>query len=566
MADVTVPAAHTWLARWRDVLFSLAIGALLVTVLTYPTVPHATTVGRLDTSDGRYSIWNIAWLDHAMLTSPKNLLNGNIFSPHTGTVAYSELNLVGGLFGLPWYAITGSPLAALNGAAATALLAAFVCMAALVRRLTGSAGAGIVSATAFTFCPYVTAHTAHIQLLMTFVFPLVLLAFHALAARPSARTGVGLGLALGVAALASGYYGIFAGLALGLVALAWGTRGVKRYALALAVAAGTAVAAIAPVFVVFERARAASGASPTPHYGDISGWSANLASYAASSAVAHVWWLPALRRWQMWNEVAFPGAGLLLLAAIAVGSSVRSALPSSTPAASRRAVWVYLALAVIAAWASFGPRAGLWSVLSWLPGMSFLRAPARLGVVVTFALAVLAGVGAARVAHGRRWIFAALTIAIAAELGVRTDWGWPSWPLHVTQPVSPAYQWLAKAPSGVVVEFPFPYVETNYHNHTTAMYWSTYHWQPLVNGYSDVTPPDFDRIALPINAFPDQASFAIMRDRHVRYVLWHVDYYRNGGQQTIDDRLGRYASDLRVVMRTDDIWLYEIVGWPDTTR
>jgi hypothetical protein len=537
------------------------VGALFVVLLTFPTVPRAGSVGRLDTNDGRFSIWNIGWLDHAALAAPADLLNGNIFWPHRGTIAYSELNLVAGVFGLPWYAATGRALAALNGAVATGLLLTFVCMAALVRRLTASEGAGLVSATAFTFCPYVTAHTAHVQLLMTFGVPLVFLAFHALAEKPTPWAGIRLGAALAVAALGCGYYGIFAGQALGLVAMLWRPADWRRYASALAIAAATAVGALAPVFLLFRRLRAASGAAAVPHYVDLSQWSANLVSYLASSSAAHDWWLPLLRRAGGWHEVLFPGIAVIVFAGMAVVTALR--FPGALEKIPRRLVWVYLALAITAGWASFGPAGHLWPALTFVPGMAFLRAPARLGLIVTFALAVVAGVGVARVTRGRRWVAAVLTVLVAVELGVRTsEWGWPSWPLRVAPPVPLAYQRLAQAPPGVVVDFPFPYVSSDYHNHASAMYWSTYHWHPLVNGYSDITPPDFDDLARPINGFPDPASFAIMRARGVRYVVWHIDYYRGDGQRTIEDRLRRYADDLRPLVTTGDVWLYEITGWP----
>jgi hypothetical protein len=94
------------------------------------------------------------------------------------------------------------------------------------------------------------------------------------------------------------------------------------------------------------------------------------------------------------------------------------------------------------------------------------------------------------------------------------------------------------------------------------MYWSTYHWQPLVNGYSDVIPPDFVEIALPINGFPDEASFAIMQDRQVRYVLWRIDRYDEESRRVLEQRLARYPEALRVILRTPAEWLYEIRSYP----
>jgi hypothetical protein len=221
-------------------------------------------------------------------------------------------------------------------------------------------------------------------------------------------------------------------------------------------------------------------------------------------------------------------------------------------------------LGALACWASVGPQAGLYRVLEMaVPGMSLLRAPARLGIVVTFALAIAGGYGVAHLERRRRWIAPVLVLLLACELGVHTaEWGWPSWPLRRQPPLSVAYQKLRELPRGVLVEYPFPYESKNYHNHGGAMFWSTYHWLPLVNGYSDVIPPDFDRLALPINYFPDPQSFEIMKERDVRYVLWHIDRYDEASKRIILERLEKYGPYLRPIVRTEEDWLFEITGWP----
>lgn len=547
-------------ARWWPPLRAAALGAALVVVLTAPTLTRLTTVGRFDTNDGLFSIWNIAWIDHALLTAPSRLLDANIFYPHTGTLAYSELNLVAGILGLPWYAATHhSALAALNGAVGVALWLAFLAMWALVRRLSGSDAAGLVSATAFTFCPYVGARTAHIQLLMIFVFPLVLLAFHRLRESPTPRRGAALGLALAVAALSCGYYGIFAGCALAWMVLALADRS-GRYWGAIAVSALVVAAVVGPVFHAFATARAESGAAPPSYVGnDLPEWSANVSAYLASSSIAHEWWLPTLKRWRPWSDVLFPGIGLLVLTGIGTRVAWRSG------SETRRVLVAYLTLAALAVWASFGPRLGLYRLLEYVvPGMGLIRAPGRFGILVACALAVIAGFGAARLSRVRAWVPWVLVVAIAAELGVKTQaWGWPSWPLTVAPAVSRTYRKLPNLPPGVLVEFLFPYQSSSYHFHSRAMYWSTYHWLPLVNGYSDIIPADFDQIALPINAFPDPESFAIMKSRNVRYVLWHLEDYQHAGQDVLRTRIARYQPYLRPIVIAPDAWLYEIVQWPD---
>jgi uncharacterized membrane protein YhaH (DUF805 family) len=176
-------------ATTRATVRAALLGAILVAFMTAPMITRPASVGRLDTNDGHYAIWNVAWVAHAILDPEARVFDANIFAPHRGTLAYSEMNLVAGVLALPWYAATHDPLVALNGTVFVALVLAFVLTSVLVRRLTGSEGAGLVAATAFTFCPYVAAHTAHIQLLMIWVFPLVMLAFHAFEERPGAWRG-----------------------------------------------------------------------------------------------------------------------------------------------------------------------------------------------------------------------------------------------------------------------------------------------------------------------------------------------------------------------------------------
>jgi hypothetical protein len=310
--------------------------------------------------------------------------------------------------------------------------------------------------------------------------------------------------------------------------------------------------------MAFARARTASGAPAGPR--DIGGsWPADIGDYFKSNGIAHLWWLEAVARWRPASgEVLFPGIAALLLSVLAV-------VAIRTAGWTRRIVWAYIGLAIVACWASFGPRLYLYSALFYImPGMSLLRAPARFGIVVTFALAVAAGYGVAVLERRKRWVPGILALLTALELSVYwPPWGWPAWPLVQADPVLPAYTMLASLPRGPLVEFPYPYQRENYHNHAHAMLWSTYHWQPLVNGYSDLVPPDFDKNALSIAQFPDAASFDILRAYNVRYVLWNQDYIVPGFvHDTLVKRLDHYADYLKPLLRTENQWLYEIVRWP----
>lgn len=532
---------------------------VLVILMTYPTVPLASSVGRFDSGDGRFSVWNVAWVAHALTTDPRHVLDANIFAPHPGTLAYSELNLVAGVFAVPFFLATGHPVAAANGAIAVALSLTFWLTWVLARRLTGQFWPAVLSATIFTFCPYLLAHTAHVQLLMAFVLPLMFLALHRFAEAPSTGRAVALGGAVAMSGLASGYYGIYGGVALGVAAL-WFGRGVPAYWRGLGVAVLTAGVIVAPIMVPYRAARALVGGGRVIEDSELAYYSARFADYLVSGSWLHGLLLPKM---STFVDPLFPGVVALVLATslasrVLAGRTRRHGDP-----------WTIAGYAVIGAigfWASFGPKAGLYLVFDRaVPAMDLLRVPSRFGIVVMFALAVLAAYAVAPLRR-RWWVAALLAAAVAAESGARTEaWGFPSWPLQRLDPPSRAYQALARLPKGVVVEYPFPYRSSDFHSHTKAMLWSMFHWQPLVNGYSDVVPEDFEEIALPINAFPDENSFAIMARYGVKYVVWHVDTYDSESFARLSARFPPFDRHLKPIIKDRDIWLYEIVAYPPAT-
>jgi hypothetical protein len=502
----------------------------------------------------------VAWVAHSLLDGPRHLFDANIFYPHPSTLTYSELNLVAGALATPTYAMTRNPIAAHNSAVLSGLLIAFLAMWALVRRLTGSAEAALVSATGYTFCAYTAAHTAEIQLLMVFGFPLVMVAFHALCERPSIATGGYLGAALAATALASGYYGVFAGGLLGVAALLW-AHWDRRYWIALACATLVTAVLVGTVLVPYLRDRAAEGALRTTSVDELRRYSATARDYLTTGTTFGEAWLRraavvkriVLPRWSLPRgpEVLFPGIVISVLAAAALVRGARDR-------GDWRAIFGYLVIAGLAAWASFGPAAGLYTVMmKLLPGMSMLRAPARAGIIVTFALAVLAGFGYRLLQKpvGRRWLTPACLTALAIEL-------WVPWPLQGLPPLERAYGMLAALPRAGVVELPFPYFRSDFHQHTRAMIRSMANWQPLLNGYSDFTPQDFRDLALPVNGFPDRRSFEILRAHGVRYVVVRLADYGQFRQQMLA-RFPPYEKYLHQLTDEQDVQLYEIVSWPE---
>src|SRR4029077_9943717 len=61
--------------------------------------------------------------------------------------------------------------------------------------------------------------------------------------------------------------------------------------------------------------------------------------------------------------------------------------------------------------------------------------------------------------------------------------------------------------------------------HAQYMLFSTSHWMPLVNGYSDVIPLDFREAAAVLDSFPSRDAFMVLARHRVRYLAVHWDMF-----------------------------------------
>ncbi|MEZ5417595.1 MAG: hypothetical protein R2708_09645 [Vicinamibacterales bacterium] len=89
---------------------AVAAAALVLTAaLTFPLVLGLDRLGRLNTADGRYAMWNVAWVADTLIVRPSQLFDANIFYPNRHTLAYSEANIGAGVVAIPAWGFTGNP-------------------------------------------------------------------------------------------------------------------------------------------------------------------------------------------------------------------------------------------------------------------------------------------------------------------------------------------------------------------------------------------------------------------------------------------------------------------------
>jgi hypothetical protein len=216
----------------------------------------------------------------------------------------------------------------------------------------------------------------------------------------------------------------------------------------------------------------------------------------------------------------------------------------------------FFVVALIGAlWLSLGPMPqtlgrplDLAAPYRWLyetvPGFEGVRVPARFAMIVALMLALLGGYGAA--ALGVRGVGrVAVSLMAAAFLlegtmvpflvnGVTppADFNAPEPRLYRPSRAPRVYVEAARhLNGGVLVELPLGEPDFD----LRAMFYSTVHWRPILNGYSGFYPPHYGQLALALNDVPRHPDLSLdaMHAAGATHALVHEGAYRGGqGEET----------------------------------
>ena len=201
--------------KFPDARFLLVYIAIAI-AMTWPLARVAGTRLAADTGDPAFNCWVLAWTMGQMLAALggdpgalANFWNGNIFHPEPLTLAYSEHLVAEALQILPVYAATGNILLSYNLLfIATFALSGFTGYL-LVRDLTGERWAAFFAGLAFAYAPYRLGQFSHLQILMSYWMPLVLLGLRRYFVTRRIRPLIGGSAALVMQNLSCGYFLIF---------------------------------------------------------------------------------------------------------------------------------------------------------------------------------------------------------------------------------------------------------------------------------------------------------------------------------------------------------------------
>lgn len=269
------------------------------------------------------------------------------------------------------------------------------------------------------------------------------------------------------------------------------------------------------------------------------------------------------------------GRTLVFFAILAAARILSAKLPrSGTPrppfSAAQTNVLGYAALCLLGVLLTFGPKGPYLFLYEYVPGFKAVRVSSRFDICVMFGLAVLAGFGLKAVTArmkpaGRTAAAAALSVLVLAEfLSIPIQYH----PVSVKKDITPVYRWLAEnRKPDVLVELPFPFYDMGTASEEAArMYFSTYHWFPLVNGYSGYFPPLYNELCRRWEMLPLEQLIDDFQAIGVRYVIVHFDEIAESERPYFGERFEAQLGDLKLVERFEDDYLFEMIPRPARSR
>ena len=487
-------------------------------VYTWPLALHP--AGRLAAPAGPgdpfLNLWILGWGMQAVVERPLDVLNGrvfnaNIFHPAESTLAYSDHLLLQSAALAPVYAVTGDAVLCYNLLLLASLALSGLAMHAFVLGVVGSTGGACLAGLAWALWPYRFAHLIHLQLQALYFLPLAFLLLHRLIAGRRWRDALLLGVVAGLQALSSVYYAVIGAVALVIAAVAlaaavgrWRSGAIAGRLAAAALTGGLLVAPVAWIYLQVQRdegfGRGLFQAARN---------AATLRSYAQVPPENLLYGRTGLLPSGGAERDLFPGLVVIGLACAGIVLGLRrGAKPLVASMAAVGAVGLVLSL---------GPD-GLRDVYApfqrYVFGADAIRAPARFGVLVMFALATLAAVGWRELARpsGLRRAGLVVLIAVAAVEYLSVPLRLTAAPPRATGPG----QWLRNEPGpGPVAYLP---VGLDLEN-TPAMVQSLEHRRPLVNGYSGQRPDFYAALVDALGTFPGDEALLALNELGVRFVV-----------------------------------------------
>ena len=475
----------------RETALALLLYVLLLAASLYPqSLAPGTAIAYV--GDSLESVYIVAWNIHQAFRSPRHLFDANILYPVEHSLALTDHRLLPSLLVAPVVWITRNPVLAYNVAVGAALLLAAFAGRHLARALgIGPIGAWTAGAL-YAFHTYQINEAPRLNIIAHGFLPFALAELVRYLKTGERKHALRVAALMLLQGLSSNYHLLYGALLLGIVATAWlvaRPRETVRRVLPLVLAAAVAAALYAPIAAPYLRVgRAHTLGRDLPEGVDLRHFVATLPTNLAYGEV-----FGPVRLQQ--KAAHFVGFVSLALAGLAVAAWRRRRDESAeaegallgphiyVPAAACLALF-FVALALGRDIAVFGHDLGPGPyrlLYRFVPGFQLVRIPERLSLLAMLFVALL--VGRALTLLDRRLPRVAV-LGLAAFVPLEHLSPLPLVErVPVGRQVPEVYRWLAHEPVRAVAEVPI-HGEGLVRKETLEAYFSTYHWRPVIHGYT----------------------------------------------------------------------------------
>ena len=557
--------------KWFPHFIAAVFFSIIILGMTWPLPLHLhthVTPGQQPALTVPYlNLWTLAWNHHWLKGQASSYWDANIFFPHRKTLAYSEPQLGTSLLTFPIVLFGGNTVLAYNFALLLFFFGAGMAVYALcwwilgwVRELrqTERCIASIIAGILYAFTPYMFREIGVLQLLATPFPPLCLLGLHRFFHKKRLSDALFFSLSFLGCWYTCAYYGLFLSVFVACFILFFWHRDFLRwqhlsYGL---VTVAILIGGLLPLAHGMQSAKDALSLNRSETL--VRRLSAVYTEYLQPPS-SSLLYEQILGVGSVGKNV-FLGGMLLCLAAIGVitifrgrgingtGTNLKDTdgktppINDKTIPSLQRCSIFYTAMASIALLLSIGipistKGLGVYRFLVWIspynllykfvPGFSSIRSPYRFSLFVAFFLAILAGVGMLWVCRRvrSRWRWALIISLISMTI-------FELWPVPLRLVKVPGtveelpyiYQQVKTLPSdAVLVEFPPPTSLSEQGTEPTSryMYFSTFHWHKLINGYSGFAPRASSEFVNILAKSDPQTALSALKAFGVQYIIVH---------------------------------------------
>lgn len=290
------------------------------------------------------------------------------------------------------------------------------------------------------------------------------------------------------------------------------------------------------------------------------GFSASFTSFLATSPLNRIYGDLTVRFLKP-EGALFPGIMAFFLAVLGFVSSMRQSQ-------SKKSIWenhavIYFIIGILSFLFTFGSKGPYVLLYRYIPGFDGLRVASRFHIFVMFSMAVLAAFGIKAIFRflKKRWkylVIFLLVLVLVEYLSIPI----PSKAVAGKEDIPEVYEWLAeKKDRFPIIELPLPRQEESIAEvECPRLYYSTFHWKRLVNGYSGYFPPLYDELKRRWQRESVEQNIEDLGILGVKYIILHTSLYEEEELKNTLIRIARLEKIVHPVAQLGESCVFELIS------